>query len=220
MLTRRRLLALPFAAAALAAAPQLGAAGQTPAARPLADLEDIARAETYLNRIKTMRARFIQIASNGSYAEGVVSLHRPGRMRFEYDPPHPVLLIADGLNLLFYDKELKQATFIPLWETPLWFLLREKVDLTHAVRVTEVARGDGALRMSMEERGAEGEGGAVTLVFSERPFALRKWEVTDAQGVTTTVALLNPRFDVALADELFEYGDLDPYGFRSGRNKP
>ena len=214
MLTRRLILGLPLAAAAFSMG--LGRAGAAPKG-PHA--EAVLQAERYLNRIKTMRARFVQVASNGSYAEGLVTVRRPGRMRFEYDPPHPVLLIADGVNLLYYDKELKQATFIPLWETPLWFLLRNKVELSGDVRVTDVARADGALRMTLRE-GDDSENGAVTLVFSDRPFALRKWEVTDAQGISTTVSLLNPDFDVAVKDEVFEYGDLDLYGLKGPRDRP
>lgn len=214
MLTRRLILGMPLAATAFFAG--LGRAG---AALQGADAEAVLQAERYLNQITTMRARFVQIASNGSHAEGLVTMRRPGRMRFEYDPPHPVLLIADGINLLYYDKELKQATFIPLWETPLWFLLRKKVDLSSGVQVSDIARADGALRMTVRE-GDNSEIGAVTLVFSDRPFALRKWEVTDAQGISTTVSLLNPDFDVAVEDEVFEYGDLDIYGLKGGKESP
>jgi len=214
MLTRRLILGMPLAATAFFAG--LGRAG---AALQGADAEAVLQAERYLNQITTMRARFVQIASNGSHAEGLVTMRRPGRMRFEYDPPHPVLLIADGINLLYYDKELKQATFIPLWETPLWFLLRKKVDLSSGVQVSDIARADGALRMTVRE-GDNSENGAVTLVFSDRPFALRKWEVTDAQGISTTVSLLNPDFDVAVEDEVFEYGDLDIYGLKGGKESP
>ena len=70
---------------------------------------------------------------------------------------------------------------------------------------------------TIEEKGA-GESGAVTLVFSDHPFALRKWEVVDAQGMTTQVALVDPQFDVEIDKGLFDYGDLDIYGFK-GRQK-
>lgn len=213
-LTRRLFLGMPLAATALFAA-----AGPAAAALQGADAEAVRQAERYLNRITTMRARFLQVTSNGSRAEGVVTLRRPGRLRFEYDPPHPVLLIADGVNLLYYDKELKQATFIPLWETPLWFLLRKQVNLSRGVEVSDVARARGTLRMTVREADAS-EAGAVTLVFSDRPFALRKWELTDAQGVNTTVSLLNPQFDVKVADKLFEHGELDLYGLKDRKDSP
>ena len=100
-------------------------AEQTAATATGADDETLAQLLDYLNRIDTLKSRFIQVSSNGAYAEGDLYLDRPGRMRFEYDPPHPALLIANGVTLLYYDRELKQATFLPLWETPLWFLIRE-----------------------------------------------------------------------------------------------
>ena len=93
------------------------------------DATAIERVEDYLNKIETMESRFVQISSNGAYAEGQVYVDRPGHLRFEYDAPNPTLLIANGQTLLYYDRELKEATFIPLWETPLWFLLQEDVSL-------------------------------------------------------------------------------------------
>ena len=211
LLTRRTALRLSIGGLALAAVPAWAAL--TPE-----EAEAVSKVQRYLNGISTLQSRFVQISSNGAYAEGEVFIRRPGRMRFEYDPPHPVLLIADGTNLLYYDKELKQASFIPLWETPLWFLIRKKVDLGDKVQITRVIQAAGTLRLTIEEKGA-GESGAVTLVFSDHPFALRKWEVVDAQGVTTQVALVDPQFDVEIDKGLFDYGDLDVYGFKGRQNR-
>lgn len=217
--TRRAVLKTSALGLGLLALPFAGALGPALAALGPEDAEAVRRAERYLNDIKAMRARFVQISSNGAYAEGEVLIKRPGRMRFEYDPPHPVLLIADGTNLLYYDKDLKQASFIPLWETPLWFLIRKKVRLSGDVEVSGVTLDAGALRMTVQERGA-GDAGTVTLVFSDQPFALRKWEVTDAQGITTQVALVNPDFSARLDNDAFDYGELDVYGLRERRNQP
>jgi outer membrane lipoprotein-sorting protein len=183
------------------------------------EVQAVLKAELYLNRIETLQARFIQVSSNGAYAEGQVHVRRPGRLRFEYDPPHPILLIADGVNLLYYDKELKQATFIPLWETPLWFLIRKQVDLSGSIEVTDVSLATGVVRITVQEDGAE-QVGAVTLTFSDQPFALRSWEVTDAQGITTRVSLLDPVYGRKAPDKLFDYGDLDIYGFKDSRDDP
>ena len=122
-------------------------------------------------------------------------------------------MIADGTSLLYYDRELKQATFIPLWETPLWFLIRKKVDLSGGIEVTDVDRAAGVIRITVQEKDSGGAG-AVTLVFNDQPFALRKWAVTDAQGITTEVTLLNPEYGGKLSDKVFDYSDLDIYGFR------
>ncbi|MEM7225084.1 MAG: outer membrane lipoprotein carrier protein LolA [Pseudomonadota bacterium] len=213
-MVRRRLLGLVLGALALV---QVGSAS---AATELDgdQLAAVLRAEIYLNQIKSFQARFVQISSNGAFAEGEVFVDRPGKLRFEYDPPNPILLIADGINLLYYDKELKQSTFIPLWETPLWFLIRDQIDLSKGVEVTDVELAKGVIRMTLQEEDA-GDAGAVTLEFSDKPFALRKWEVVDPQGITTQVALINPEFGVALDKKVFDYGDLDVHGLGIGGDR-
>lgn len=169
--------------------------------------ETLTRLLDYLNRIDTLKARFVQVSSNGAYAEGDLYLDRPGRMRFEYDPPHPALLIANGVTLLYYDRELKQATFLPLWETPLWFLIREEIDLETGVEVQAIERRAGTIRVTLQlsEDGGEGQ---VTLVFGDRPVSLHSWEIQDAQGISTEVALVNPDFGAEVERSLFEHGDL------------
>jgi outer membrane lipoprotein-sorting protein len=212
LLTRRTALKLSIGGLVLATAPAWAAL--TPE-----EAESVSKAQRYLNGISTLQSRFVQISSNGAYAEGEVFIRRPGRMRFEYDPPHPVLLIADGKTLLYYDKELKQSSFIPLWETPLWFLIRQTVEISDDIEVSDIIEADGTLRMTLREKGG-GEQGAVTLVFSDRPFELRKWEVIDAQGITTQVALINPDFGVEVDDAVFDYSDLDVHGVLKGRDTP
>jgi len=168
----------------------------------------VRRAVRYLNQISTLHARFIQTSSNGTYAEGEMMVQRPGKMRFDYDPPHPVLIIANGLSLLFYDREVKQASFLPLWETPLWFLIREEVTLSEDVVVSAVEQSPGALRITLTDQELP-EAGSITLVFSDRPLDLKKWEITDAQGVLTQVSLINPRYGIEIDPLVFDYSDLE-----------
>jgi outer membrane lipoprotein-sorting protein len=170
----------------------------------------VTRIERYLNDIKTMQARFVQISSNGAYAEGEVYLDRPGHMRFDYDPPSPVLIIANGLSLLYYDKELKEATFLPLWETPLWFLIREDVRLDENVDIVAIEEALGTLRITLRDEESP-DGGQVTLVFADEPLTLKKWELIDPQGIQTQVSLVNPVYGEAVDPELFKYGDLEIY---------
>jgi outer membrane lipoprotein-sorting protein len=179
--------------------------------------EAIEEARQHLNEITTLRTRFVQVSSNGAFAEGELFLDRPGRLRFEYDPPHPALLIADGLTLLYYDRELKQATFLPLRETPLWFLLRKDVDLTDDIEVIGFERELGRTRLSLRETGS-GTDGQITLTFSDQPFALHSWEILDAQGIRTQVALIDPEYGVPLDRELFRHGDLNIH-FQDRRNR-
>ncbi len=196
------------------AAPRSGAA--EPAALSPAQSAAVRRAVRYLNAMTTLEARFIQVSSNGAYAEGRVIIQRPGRLRFDYDPPHPVLIIANGLSLLFYDRDLKQASFLPLWETPLWFLIRERVTLTEEVVVTGVDQALGTLRITLEDR-KMADAGSVTLVFSDRPLDLKKWEIVDAQGVTIQVSLVNTRYGMEVDQEAFDYSDLE---IESGVRRP
>jgi outer membrane lipoprotein-sorting protein len=205
------LLAPPLLAAPAAADPiQIAQAGRLSPDEVAA----LTRVERYLNDIKTLQARFVQVSSNGAYAEGEVYLDRPGQMRFDYDPPTPVLIIANGLSLLYYDKELKQATFLPLWETPLWFLIREEVRFDDNVEILGIEEALGTLRMTLRDPDAP-DGGEVTLVFSDEPLALRKWELVDPQGIQTQVSLVNPVYGGRIDSELFKYRDLEIY--RGGR---
>ena len=172
------------------------------------DVASITRIELYLNQLQTMQSRFVQISSNGSYAEGEVVVSRPGSLRFDYDPPHTALLIASGLTLLYYDKELKQASFLPLWETPLWWLVREEVDLTDGLKVMGVEEGLGTLSITLRD-GDNPESGEVKLVFSDAPLTLRRWEIVDPQGVLTQISLVDPLFGIEVDEALFEYDDLE-----------
>jgi len=175
------------------------------------DSAAIQRAIHYLNGIDTLKARFVQISSNGAYAEGSLLVDRPGKLRFDYDPPYPILMIANGLSFLYYDRELKQASFLPLWETPLWFLIRDKVKLTDDLEVLKVVQKAATLRITMRDRKSP-EAGTVTLVFSDRPMALKKWEMVDSQGIVTQVSLVDPKFGVKIDDSQFDYGNLQIQG--------
>ena len=213
-----------FLAAVLILAAGLGGAAPLSGAAERAVLSPdqsaaVRRAVRYLNDMTTLEARFIQVSSNGTYAEGQMIIQRPGRLRFDYDPPHPVLIIANGLSLLFYDRDLKQASFLPLWETPLWFLIRKEVTLSEDVVVTGVEQAFGTLRITLEDR-EMADAGSVTLVFSDRPLDLKKWEIVDAQGIMTQVSLVNPRYGMEVDQEAFDYSDLEiETGLRSPDDK-
>ncbi len=209
---RRALLGAAGALALLTSSVPAGLAesrAQTAALSP-DDVATVTRVERYLNQIKTMKARFVQVSSNGSYAEGEVVIDRPGHLRFDYDPPVPVLMIANGLSLLYYDEELKEATFLPLWETPLWFLIREEVRLDENVEIVGIEEALGTLRITLRDAESP-DGGAVTLVFSDEPLSLKKWELTDPQGIETQVSLVNPVYGEEVDPDLFKYGDLEIY---------
>ncbi|MBO6826616.1 MAG: outer membrane lipoprotein carrier protein LolA [Sneathiella sp.] len=170
------------------------------------DKADIKRVEDYLNNISTMKANFLQVNAEGQFAEGTVYLNRPGRARFEYEPPAQILVIADGLWLVFHDKELNETNRIPLSSTPISVLLEENATLSGDVTVTSVEKDGGVLRVNIIDTSEPDEGG-ITLVFSIRPFELRKWLITDAQGLTTSVTLSEEEFGIKLKPELFLFKD-------------
>lgn len=206
-LNRRRLLLAASGAVLAAALPGLPAVGA--AAKRVAlsaqDKADVARAEDYLNGVTTLKARFLQISGNGNQAEGTAYLSRPGKMRLQYDPPSPMLVVADGTFLIVHDKELGEPSYIPLGSTPAGVLVRENVRLIGKdVTVTRVIRLPGVLNVSLVETD-EPDAGELTLVFSESPFALRQWRVVDAQGTTTTVSLYESQTGLKLDPKLFEF---------------
>ena len=170
-----------------------------------ADRVDMARLEDYLNSIKTIRSRFLQISSSGDYSEGRLFLSRPGHMRIEYLPPKPLMVIVADGYLIYIDTELDQATVIPLSLTPAEMLVRETISFgSDEIIITSFDRSPGVLRLSLAKADDILEGN-MTLVFSDRPLELRKWMVTDGQGEVTTVSLLGPEFGVPIDPQLFDY---------------
>ncbi|MBM3572410.1 MAG: outer membrane lipoprotein carrier protein LolA [Alphaproteobacteria bacterium] len=197
---RDALLGLPFL---LWATPGLAAAAR-PSPLSATDQADIARIESYLNGIRTLQAGFLQASSDGSVARGRVFISRPGKLRFEYDPPVEGLLVSDGTWLIHYDAELKQANHLPLDLTPASFLLRDPAKLSGEVTVTRFQRGPNVLRVTLV-RTTETSAGSVQLTFSDNPLALQQWIVTDAQGTETRLSLLDARLGQPLDPRLFVF---------------
>lgn len=172
--------------------------------------EILSKAETALNGIDTLQARFLQLASTGNSVEGEVYMDRPGKMRLEYDTA-PILMVANGRHLIYVDKELDQVSYLGLSQTPVGVLLRQNVSFGDPdITVTDVRRTNGAAEIDVvqtEDRGS----GTLTLVFSQEPFELRQWRVVDAQNTQTAVSLYNTRTGMDLPGHLFEYKEkVDP----------
>ena len=174
------------------------------------DVADLIRIEQHLNTSRTMRTRILQIASDGSYAEGMLHIHRPGRMRLEYDPPNPTMIIADGINLIYIDRELDHATAVLLRFTPAELILRDNLSLSSDdLLVTGFSRSPGVIRISLV-RAKDPLEGRIVLVFSNKPLELRKWVVIDGEGIKTTVSLLGPEFGIKLDPDLFDFEMHNP----------
>ena len=189
----------------------LPAWGQT-AGLSAQDRADIARVETYLNSIKTLHARFLQVAPNGSTSEGQAWLERPGRMRFQYDPPSPFLLVGGHGLLVFNDSQLRQTSNIPMGQTPLGILLQDNLRLSGAVTVSGVVRLPGQLQVTLY-RTSSPQDGSLTLIFADNPLVLRSWITTDAQRHETRVTLYNTQLGGTFDQKLFEF--VDPRFFQN-----
>jgi len=164
------------------------------------------RVAAYLNGIHTMAARFSQAAGNGGASSGEMYISRPGRMRFEYNPPSPITLLADTFYVYYWDKELHQVQQVGLKSTPAWFFLRDPINFSADSIVTRFERADNLIRVGVVER-ASPDSGSLTMVFTENPLALRQWTVVDQQGKSTTVTLSDVQYGVALDPKLFQYND-------------
>ncbi len=178
--------------------PAAQGAALTPADRGWID-----RIQDTLNGITTLKGRFQQIAPDGRRSTGVVWLDRPGRMRFEYDKPSPLLLVAGAGRLVFTDNALKQTTEIPLDKTPLGLLLRPQLSLSGDVTVTGFRHDNGMLQVSLV-RTASPSDGSLTVFMTEAPLALRGWSVVDAQGRETRIDLFDLASGGAMPADLFD----------------
>jgi len=177
-----------------------------PAPAPLSpqDSAQLQRIASYLNGIRTMSARFQQSANNGGVSSGRVWVSRPGRMRFEYERPNTLALLADAGYVYQWDKELHQTTKIELRSTPAWFILRDPINFGPDVVVTRLEQGGGPIRVTVVEA-AHPDLGSLTMAFTENPLSLRQWTVVDQQGRRTTVSLSDVQLGVALDPRLFQY---------------
>jgi outer membrane lipoprotein-sorting protein len=175
-----------------------------------ADRGWVQRIQQTMGSITTLKARFLQIAPDGRTSQGTAWLDRPGRMRFEYAKPSPLLLVAGGGKLVFNDSQLKQTTVLPLDRTPLGLLLRPNLTLSGDVTLTAFHHADGQLQLTLVRTASPGEG-SLTLIFSDQPLALRSWSVVDAQGRETRVDLYDIVLGGSLPQSLFntDIGEQD-----------
>ena len=205
---------LPLALVPMGALPRR--AGAQPAGVVLSaqDRADVARIEAYLNATKALQARFLQVAPDGGVSQGQAWLVRPGRMRFQYDPPAPFLLVGGNGLLVFYDSQLKQTSNIPLDSTPLGLLLQDNLRLSGDITIVSFVRQPGQIQVGVV-RTRSPQDGMLTLIFSDNPLSLRQWTVLDAQRHETRVTLSNVQVGGSYPARLFEF--VDPKFFQNNQ---
>jgi outer membrane lipoprotein-sorting protein len=151
----------------------------------------IARVNAYLSGINTLVGDFVQVGPDGSRTEGQFYLQKPGRLRFEYNPPSPIELVADGQSVVVRDRRLATQDLYPLSQTPLRFLLSDRVDLLKDTKLIRISSDDLFVSVTIEERQTLGGTHRLMLMFGAQDYQLRQWTVTDPQGYDTTVAVYN-----------------------------
>jgi len=151
----------------------------------------IDRVNMYLMSLQTLIGDFVQVGPDGRRSEGKIYLQKPGRIRFEYNPPSPIELVADGNSVVVRDRKLDTQDLYPLSQTPLRLLLADRIDLLRETNVVSVSADDTFVSLLIEEKQTLGGTHKVLLMFSAKDTQLKQWTVTDPQGYDTTVALYN-----------------------------
>lgn len=212
-------LALAVCGVPVAAQAQTKRAAPVAASAPLTpqDREDIARAEQYLNSITTLEAQFLQVAERGATLSGQFYIKRPGKLRFQYDPPARIQIVADGRQVTYYDADSDQISQLPTGLTVAKFLVAPKISLSGDLVVTKVERDAALLQITAVQARAPSEG-QVVLTFGDKPMQLRRWTVIDGRNRAISISLTNLKTGGALKDDLFVFNDPDPN--RADRFRP
>jgi outer membrane lipoprotein-sorting protein len=168
-----------------------------------ADAADLDRVSAYMNGIHTMRGAFVQIGPEGQVSTGKFYILKPGKMRFDYDPPSPTLVISDGLSIAVYNTKLNTADRYPLLSTPLDLLLSDDLNLKKSSMITGVEHQTGELIIEAKST-AKNASGTITIVFTEPNLELRQWTIVDAQGLPTTVNLREVQQGIDLPASAFQ----------------
>lgn len=203
----RRTLSLALAAAAISA-PAFAQAPLSPEDRAL-----VAQASAYLQDLHEAKARFVQTDPRGRTTEGTVYLKRPGKARFEYDPPSGLVVVSDGFAVTVANSRLMTFDRYPLGATPLSLFLAKTIRLDQGVDITAVDRTSGGFVITARD-GHHKNAGQLALSFAEDPLRLAGWAITDAQGGTTRVRLSDLQRTTGLDRALFVGKDPRPPALR------
>lgn len=171
---------------------------------------DIEKIEKYLNGIVTLAAPFEQEDSTGGKAEGMFYLSRPGKLRWDYYPPTPILIVAKGSLVAYYDKELDEVSHVSLDDTLAGFLTRPKISFgDDGVKVTGFEKKNGEIQVSISQNKKE-EQGNLTMVFDDKITDLVRMEVVDSIGKNTIVRFQTMVYNKPLDKELFVLPRVQP----------
>jgi outer membrane lipoprotein-sorting protein len=147
------------------------------------------KVSSYLSGVQTMVGNFVQVGPDGRRVEGTFAIQKPGKVRFQYKPPSPIDIIADGSAVVVRDRSLETTDNYPLSGTPLRYLLADRIDLLRDTDVVSVAADDAFITVTVEESQVMVGTSRLMMMFDAKTVALKQWTVTDPQGLDTTVAV-------------------------------
>jgi outer membrane lipoprotein-sorting protein len=147
------------------------------------------RVSSYLSGVQTMIGNFVQVGPDGRRVEGTFAIQKPGKVRFQYKPPSPIDIIADGSAVVVRDRSLETSDNYPLSGTPLRYLLADRIDLLRDTDVVSVSADDSFVTVVLEESQVMVGTSRLMMMFDAKNLALKQWTVTDPQGLDTTVAV-------------------------------
>jgi outer membrane lipoprotein-sorting protein len=187
---------MPKPAPKASAAPAAAAKPATPSLADTISTEAgqhalVDRVSLYLSTIQTLVGNFVQVGPDGRKTEGKFYIAKPGRIRFEYDPPSPIEVVADGSQVVIHDRKLDTKDLYPLSQTPLRFLLADRIDLWNDTKVVAVGADEKFVTVTIEERQFVIGTSRLMMMFNAKDFQLLQWTVTDPQGYETTVGVYN-----------------------------
>ena len=147
------------------------------------------KVSNYLSSVQTMVGNFVQVGPDGRRVEGTFAIQKPGKVRFQYKPPSPIDIIADGSAVVVRDRSLETVDNYPLSGTPLRYLLADRIDLLRDTDVVSVSTDDSFITVTLEETQTMVGTSRLMMMFDVKTVALKQWTVTDPQGLDTTVAV-------------------------------
>lgn len=171
--------------------------------------QSVRNINAYINSFQTLKSDFTQISPRGQASEGVLLISKPGKLRFEYAPPNPLLIVSDGKWLTIKNKIKERGDQLPLSATPLRLVVSPKIDLLAETDVIGFESTDGIISVSLMDR-KDHLGGYIILIFDETRNQLQQWVIVDGKGRRTTVQLAN----------IETGGTFDPKLFISKINRP
>jgi len=192
-------------AGAAVSAKEAAAAGEATVARveQLSDQDILERANAYFTGLGTLVADFTQVGGDGRRLGGTLYLQRPGKLRFEYDPPATLEVIADGTSVAVRDKKLNTQDLYFIQQTPLKFLLREHVNLGRDIAVTGISTEPNSVRINLQDSSTLGGTSRISLYFDPKVERLTQWRIVDPQGFQTVVTLNKVQRGRTLDQNLF-----------------